>query len=244
MACSKSYEFWDKIMAARNPDYPTLVNQMVAVAHSMVSGDVELWWRLAAGHFGLTYNMDFETERDSIRAKTVEAKHYAEKALKADPNHFEANLWMATCLGQLALLEVANPEACLALIPPLINHLTVAVNGKPDNWRVLLLESQLQMTLHQHPAEMRAYANRLPPNLVLQDLATVEGKLRRVIEQNANSHEAYLGLASALYLQGKYSDAMAVGQQGLALEHLNRGEQYVARILESFLPDVARKLGA
>src|SRR5699024_3534587 len=167
-------------------------------------------------------------DHEAMREKTLQAKQYAEKALKVDPNHPAANQWMAECLGQLAQLEVTNPDACIPLVYPLVNHLAVAVKAQPDSWRVLLLESKLQMTLHENPKAMQNYASRLPPNLVLQELPTIEGKLRRVIEQNPYSHEAFARLTSALYLQGKFAEAMQIGQQGLALERLNRGEQHAA----------------
>lgn len=92
---SNEYAYWDHAMSQRNPDYITISHQMVALARQKVSNDSELLWRLSQATFGQTFKMDWVNNRAGIKAKTVEARHYAERAVKASPDSFGAHLWMS-----------------------------------------------------------------------------------------------------------------------------------------------------
>lgn len=110
MAQSKiDFQAWDGEMAGKTADYEKLYQQMLQASKEPSTESVEIWWRLAFVTYQITLNyVDF----DAIKAKTHEALQHADKALALDGKHFQANVWMATVAGKLALLESVIQEKC------------------------------------------------------------------------------------------------------------------------------------
>ena len=110
MASSSSFNFaaWDKELDSPGADIEKLYQQILKESKEMKEESVEIWWRLARATFMVTFNYIYEGPgyHDAIKAKTNEACTYAGKAILLEPNHFEANMWMAKCAGKVAILEL------------------------------------------------------------------------------------------------------------------------------------------
>lgn len=195
---SNQYEYFDRVMATRNPDFLFISHQMSAIAHTMVSADSELLWRLSQATFGITFNMDWFRDQAGIKTKTQEAKTFAERAIKANPESFGAHLWMAKCIGQIILVEKSK-LAALSHLGQMRFHLSQASTMQPTNWRVLLLEAQVQVGLYEHLKELKA--GGMDINGVVEPLPLVEQKLANCLSQNPMSHEAFFAQTCVLFMQ-------------------------------------------
>ena len=109
------------------------------------------------------------------------------------------------CLGQIAWLAIhvyAIDHDVIIMVGQFVDHLTTCARMQPDHWRVLLLESRLQMVLREHvSALVSAGMDKLPESirtLKVLDYPIVEQKLRRVLEQQPKSLEAYIVLTQCL----------------------------------------------
>ena len=113
---------------------------------------------------------------------------------------------MAKCLGQIIILTIDKTKAAIPMLSQLATHLSTCVRLEPDNWRVLLLESQVQQVLADNNAAL-VYVNaggELPESiraLAAMNPTTIEHKLRRVLELQPKSLEAYCSLTVCLYSQ-------------------------------------------
>ena len=115
---------------------------------------------------------------------------------------------MAKCLGQIVGLAIhidAIDHNVILMGGQFVDHLTHCARMEPDNWRVLLLESQLQLELREHvSALVSAGVGNMPESirtLKVLDYPVVEQKLRRVLEQQPQSWEAYFALTRCLDCQ-------------------------------------------
>ena len=130
-------------MVSRDPNYADLYSQMSPIARDpALSRSVDLLWRLSAVTLGLTTTLDPLTQREDLQTKTVEARQYAENAVKACGTNFHANLWAAKAMAQMALCETDH-KTRIASLDGCVKHLNKCLGQEPKNWRVLLLECQV-----------------------------------------------------------------------------------------------------
>ena len=101
MAQPIDFQAWDREAASKPADYDNLYQMMMTISKESTES-VEIWWRMAF----ITYQTSMNNLKEEVlKSKTQEALQYAERALRLDSEHFNANLWLASAAGKLALLE-------------------------------------------------------------------------------------------------------------------------------------------
>lgn len=112
MANAKTTEFnlqnWDAEINSKTADFEKLYKELLT-ASKEPNANVEIWWRLSQVTFMVALNCTHKEccspgDHGEVTTKTEEAFNYAKKAVQMNPDHFNANLWMAYSSGKLALL--------------------------------------------------------------------------------------------------------------------------------------------
>lgn len=245
-----SFSAWDEQYNDRHFD--ALYNEMMQVAGSGSSSSSnpltespEFWWRLARVTSALAGNIDATVDLSGKREKVIEAKEWAEKALRRSRDRsFEGHLWAAVATGDLMLLT-ASPAARLPYLKVFADHLRQCKQADTDHWRVLLMEANLQLNLyytHPQAALLLRQASKdqqPPPRIDRLQLTVIAAKLRRSLELAPQHLHTAFSLFLTLTKMNKYGEAVQVAAARLSPErrqaHTLVDEQQMAALLERWM---------
>ena len=96
---------WDRQLDLDDPPLSDLLAQMLARSQEPDGDNVNLWWRVGKA----TYLQAMDMPREGHLAKETKfdkAIAYLRRALRLEPNNFEAHLWSAVAKSWQALLLI------------------------------------------------------------------------------------------------------------------------------------------
>lgn len=214
---------WDQMLAMKKVDWQALYEQMVTVAKKEPgSVDFELWWRLAkvSANCYIVFSQADDPKEEHALKFAQEAIGWAEKALAVQPNHFEANLWMAQAAGRLARGGDETPFTDrVANLCLLLKHLAICEAQQPKHYLVPYTWARILVSLEfETDPEQKNYLVKCGYGSLLPvKLEEAEAKFRQSLAIQPML-ETYVELAALLSSLGKTDQSRQIAQKGLQTE--------------------------
>ena len=92
---------------------------------------IDLVWRMARAAYKVSAVAEVLKDVEKQKKFLYEAEDWCKKALTADPDHTDANLWMANILGKIC--DFLGTKERIAKGKEIQQHLEKAIKGRPDD---------------------------------------------------------------------------------------------------------------